>query len=471
MNLTVVSLGPGSRDCLTLGALDAMYAAKTLVLRTGRSDAAKYLTEQGIAYATMDDLYDASEDFDELNAKITAHIAALLEKDDVVYAVADASTDETVLALKESLPLTVLPGVSASSALLAAAPQKGQIKCCSAYALEATDAQHTLIVTELDSRELAGQVKLELLRWYAPSQPVLFFPPSESACRAYTSLTLEEIDRKKKYDHTCALLLPPVSIESKTRFDLYDLVRVMAILRGENGCPWDKEQTHQSLRPYLIEEAYETADAIDQEDWAHVADELGDVLLQVIFQANIAENCGTFELSDITSDICQKMISRHRHIFGSDHCETSAEVLDNWEKIKREERGLQTASDALINVSPGLPPLMRAEKVQKKAANVGFDWDSAKEALPKVHEEADELLEELLAGRDPTEEMGDLLFSCVNVARLSGVEAETALMKANEKFISRFQAMESAINLDGKAIQDLTLSEMDVYWNRNKHCP
>lgn len=471
MNVTVVTLGPGSREHLTLGAMERIRAAKCLVLRTGKSDAAEYLTEQGIPYTTLDAMYNVCEDFDELNAKIAAHIASLAEKTDVVYAVADASTDETATALRAIMPLTVLSGVPQTAPFIAAAPQKGLIKCCSAYALEVTDAQHTLIVTELDSRELAGQVKLQLLKWYAPSHEALFFSPSESALRKYTPLRLEDIDRQKKYDHTCAVLLPPLPVEKKERFDLYDLVRVMGILRGPNGCPWDREQTHTSLAPYLIEEAYETAAAIGEEDWLHVADELGDVLLQVFFQANIGDSTGAFDLCDITSDICAKMITRHRHIFGGDHCETSEDVLRNWEKIKREERGLQTASDALMNVSPGLPPLMRAEKIQKKAANVGFDWDSAREALPKVHEEADELLAEIENGRDPTEEMGDLIFSCVNVARLAGVEAETALMCANEKFISRFKAMENAIKLDGKAIEDLTLSEMDVYWNRNKQCP
>ncbi len=471
MNLTVVTMGPGSREYLTLGAMDRMRAADRLVLRTARSDAARYLSEQGIAYSSLDALYESSEDFDELNAKITAYFTALPDDANVVYAVADAVTDETAAALGDVIPITVFAGVSAAEPLVAAAPQRGQIKRCAAYALEVTDAQHALIVTEIDSRELAGKIKLELLKWYASSHETLFFAPSENAARAYVAVPLEDIDRQKKYDHTCAVLLPPVPVERKERFDLYDLVRVMDILRGENGCPWDKEQTHQSLRPYLIEEAYETAAAIDEEDWTHVADELGDVLLQVVFQASIARSTGTFELSDITSDICAKMISRHRHIFGGETCKTSADVLNRWEQIKREERGFKTASDALMNVPAGLPPLMRAEKVQKKAANVGFDWDSAREALPKIHEEADELLAELIAGRDPTEETGDLLFSCVNVARLAGVEAETALMRANEKFIRRFKAMETSIKLDGKALEDLTLSEMDVYWNRNKQCP
>ena len=201
-----------------------------------------------------------------------------------------------------------------------------------------------------------------------------------------------------------------------------------------------------------------------------MADELGDVLLQVAFQASIGAQYGTFELSDITTAICKKMIHRHRHIFGSDHCETAQDVVDNWEKIKKEERGFKTQSEVLQGVTRGLAPLMRAGKVQKKARDVGFDWDDPLEALQKVHEEADEVAN-AIQEKDAAhleEEIGDLLFSCVNVSRLCGVEAETALQRATEKFVNRFTAMENAILRDGKCLKDLTLSEMDVYWNRVK---
>jgi len=331
-----------------------------------------------------------------------------------------------------------------------------------------TGTQNPLLILECNSKILMGECKLQLLRWYDPDQPILFFPPSQEAVRTYRSLSLSDLDRQESYDHTCAVLIPATPLIARKRFDFYDLVRVMAILRGEDGCPWDKEQNHQTLRKYLIEEAYETAAAIDEEDWDHVADELGDVLLQVVFHAHVGEQYGTMELSDITTYVCRKMIDRHRHIFGTDQCDTAEDVLKNWEKIKNEERGFTTQSAVLNGVSRGLPPLMRAGKVQKKARNVGFDWDDPRDALKKVHEEADEVLEELNAGRDPAMELGDLFFACVNVARLAGVEAETALQQATEKFINRFTAMENAILKDGKQFEGLTLSEMDVYWEGSK---
>lgn len=468
--ITVVSLGPGNREYLTLGAVEQMEKAGRVLLRSGRCDAADYLAERGIAFQTLDALHEECEDFDELIEKAATAVLKMAQESDVCYAVFDAAADETVRALHAQAEIDLLAGVSLSSPFLSAAPQE-KIEVQTASALEITGIQNPLLIVECDSRMLMGDCKLQLLKWYDPDQPVYFFAPSVALKRAYTVLPLCDIDRQEGYDHTCAVLIPAAALTERRRFDFFDLVRVMTILRGENGCPWDKEQDHQSLRKYLIEEAYETAAAIDEEDWPHVADELGDVLLQVVFHAHVGSQYGTMDLSDITSAICRKMIDRHRHIFGTDQCETAEDVVRNWEKIKKAERGFTKQSDVLQGVSNGLPPLMRASKVQKKARDVGFDWDDPRDALKKVHEEADEVLEELDAHRDPTEELGDLFFACVNAARLSGVEAECALQQATEKFIRRFSLMENAILRDGKRLEGLTLSEMDVYWEGSKQHP
>ena len=469
--ITVVSLGPGSRELLTLGAVDTLKKAKKIILRTRVCcGAADYLAEIGLSFDTLDFLHEECEDFDELITRAVQYLLDEAEKQDLCYAVFDAAADETVAALRARADVTVLPGVPLSSPFLAAAPAQSKIEIQTASSLEVTSIQNPLLILECDSKMLAGSCKLQLLAWYDADQPVLFFPPGQGSPRVFRTVPLAGLDRQPRYDHTCAALLPALALTERKRFDFYDLVRVMAILRGEDGCPWDREQTHESLRKYLIEEAYETAAAIDEEDWEHVADELGDVLLQVVFQANIARQYGTFELSDITSDICRKMIHRHRHIFGSDHCETAEDVLVNWEKIKKEERGYKTQGEVLQGVSRGLPPLVRAAKVQKKARDVGFDWNDPRDALEKVHEEAREVLAELEKGNPERLEMevGDLFFACVNAARLAGVDAEGALQKATEKFISRFVAMEKAILQDGKCFQGLTLSEMDVYWESSK---
>ena len=311
-------------------------------------------------------------------------------------------------------------------------------------------------------------MKLWLTDLYDDEMQVIFFPPSENAQRKAVALELSELDRQKKYDHTCCLYVPAAPLNARSRYCFMDLVRIMELLRGPGGCPWDREQTHESLRKYLIEEAYEAVTAIDEDDTDHLADELGDVLLQIVFHASVGQSHGTFAISDVTSNICGKMIYRHAHVFGTADCKTAGDVSVNWEKLKKTEKGLTTQSSVLQDVSKGLPALMRAAKVQKKAADVGFDWDTALEALPKVHEEADEVREEIENGRDPAEELGDLLFSCVNVARLCKLEPELLLKSATEKFIRRFSQMENLIISDGKALEGLTLSEMDVYWNQVK---
>ena len=467
--ITVVSLGPGRREYLTLWAIDEMKKAERLFLRTGLCDAAAYLKESGIAFETMDALHESCEDFDELKDAIARRLLAAAEKQEICYAVFDASADETVAALRERAAIQCLPGMPLCAPFLAAAPEE-RVEVQTASSLEITGTQNPLLILECDSRMLMGECKLHLLEWYDPDQPVRFFPPCGDAARTFVTMPLSEIDRQKKYDHTCAVMIPNAELTQKRRYDFFDLVRVLRLLRGEDGCPWDKEQTHDSLKKYLIEEAYETAAAIDEEDWPHVADELGDVLLQVVFQANIGHQYGTFELSDVTDAICRKMIARHRHIFGGDQCETAEDVTRNWEKIKKEERGYTCQSQVLQGVSRGLPPLMRAGKVQKKARDVGFDWDDPRDALAKVREEADEVAD-ALSEKDAAhlrEELGDLFFACVNVSRLCGEEAEIVLDQATEKFIRRFTAMESAILRDGKRLEGLTLPEMDVYWEGSK---
>ena len=468
--ITVISLGPGPQEHLTLGALSALEKAEKVVLRTEKCDAAAYLREKGISFDTLDHLHETCDDFEELAENAAREVLKAAENVPVCYAVFDAGNDETVrILMQHTADIAILPGMPLSAPLLSQLPQE-KTEIQTAAALSVTGTQNPLLILELDSRMLAGECKLQLLSWYDADTEVYFFPPAAGAKRSFVKIPLCDMDRQKAYDHTAALLIPMQTLENKARYDFYDLVQVMGILRGENGCPWDKEQTHETLRKYLIEEAYETAAAIDDEDWLAVADELGDVLLQVVFQASIGAQYGTFELSDITTAICKKMIHRHRHIFGSDHCETAEDVVDNWEKIKKEERGFKTQSEVLQGVTRGLAPLMRAAKVQKKARDVGFDWDDPMEALQKVHEEADEVADAIREKNAAhlEEELGDLFFSCVNVSRLCGVEAETALQRATEKFVNRFTAMENAILRDGKCLKDLTLSEMDVYWNSSK---
>jgi tetrapyrrole methylase family protein/MazG family protein len=255
------------------------------------------------------------------------------------------------------------------------------------------------------------------------------------------------------------------------RFSLDPLVDVMAKLRGNNGCPWDKEQTHDTLKQYLVEETYEVMEALDTKDTNKICDELGDLLLQIAFHAQIADEEQKYNINDVINAITQKMIRRHPHVFGDIAVKNSEEVLVNWDKIKSEERGGRDKNKSLLaNIPKGLPALARATKLQAKAARVGFDWPNYSGALEKVAEETNELNEAIKAGdyNEIYEELGDLLFAVVNVGRLLDIDAEGALNKTNNKFISRFQYIESKANEAGVNLAELSLAEMDQWWNEAK---
>lgn len=240
-------------------------------------------------------------------------------------------------------------------------------------------------------------------------------------------------------------------------------------LRAPGGCPWDMEQTHETLIPHVLEEAYEVVDAIRSGDPRLICEELGDLLLQPVLHAEIAAGDGTFTLDDVATGLTEKLIRRHPHVFGDASADTSSAVLTQWDAIKRQEKGSQEEG-YLHGVGNGLPALMRGQKIQKKAARVGFDWPDAAPVYDKIREETAELEQAVKNGKaeEVAEELGDLLFSVVNLARKLGVEAEAAMAAANEKFVRRFHAVEAALEAEGRKLGEASLEEMDQAWNRIK---
>lgn len=254
------------------------------------------------------------------------------------------------------------------------------------------------------------------------------------------------------------------------QYTINDLIGIVRTLRGENGCPWDRVQTHESLKKGMIEEAYEAIDALDAGDDRMFANELGDVLLQVVFHAVLAQERDAFDFDTVLNEICTKLIQRHTHVFGKDKAVSAEEALGTWEANKKKEKGQATYTETLMDVPASLPALMRAEKVQKKAAAVGFDWPEAAGAAEKIREEAQELLEAMQSGGQKAieEEYGDLLFSVVNLGRFLKVTPELSMTAATNKFIRRFARMEEEANAMGKDFGAMDLSEKDEIWNKIK---
>ncbi len=255
------------------------------------------------------------------------------------------------------------------------------------------------------------------------------------------------------------------------KYTLDDLVQVIRILRGENGCPWDRVQTHETIRQDMLEEAYEAADAIDKGNMGNLCEELGDVLMQVVFHAEIEAEKGGFTIEDVIRGICEKMVYRHPHVFGNGEvqADTAEQVLVNWEELKKKEKHTETQTEVMKNVPDALPALIRARKVQKKAADVGFDFPDALGAIQKVYEEIQELEESVkLENGTEEEEFGDILFALVNISRFLKINPEFALTKAIKKFINRFEYIEKSALLQGKDLSSMTLEEMDLLWDEAK---
>ncbi|MGN0623929.1 MAG: nucleoside triphosphate pyrophosphohydrolase [Oscillospiraceae bacterium] len=259
-------------------------------------------------------------------------------------------------------------------------------------------------------------------------------------------------------------------ILQKESYDVYDLAEIVKILRSENGCPWDKVQTHQSIRQDFLEEVYEVLEAIDYDNSDMLLEELGDVLLQVVFHTEIESEKKVFDLDDVANDVCKKLIIRHPHVFGDVQADNVDTVLKNWDSIKKETKGQESYTDTLKSVPKVFPSLMRAQKLGKRAARAGMDFDDVNGAYASLEDEVREFKEALEKGtkEDISEELGDILFSCCNVARKLDLDAEDLLTAANEKFIRRFEAVEKSVRQDGSDMTALSIDELDVYWRKAK---
>lgn len=467
--MRTITIAPLSTpQTMTRAAWDAILHADTLYLQTSEHPSATPVLDAGLIFTTMDDLYETADDFDELNEAIAAR---LVSTGDCVYAVMGDGCFAQLPAIekaakKHGFRVDILPGVSYAKAAFPKL-QDAQIYTARTFPRR-VDPDMPLCIQELDNPIIAGEIKLTLSEIYPDEWPVTLATMQKDGHYSYRTFPLSELDRKRKLFAGSVLYVKPASFEERTRYGYYDLVAVMHRLRAPGGCPWDREQTHESLKADLIEECYELNDAIDEQDDAHIIEELGDVLMDVVFHSVIADEQGRFNETDVADGIVKKMIYRHPHVFGSEKAENSADVLKRWDELKQKEKNQKTQKEVLCAVPKRFPALMRSAKVQKRAGKVGFDWNNASEALPKVYEELEELKAAMDGSGNLSEEAGDLLFAAVNVIRLLGLDPEQLLHDASDKFISRFGRMEELAKADGFELSELSLAEQDVYWEKAK---
>ncbi len=535
----VVGLGPG--DVLQLPACNlSLMRGRPVYLRTGRHPVVPYLEREGLRLQPLDDFYGRYDDFDEVYREMAEFLfdTAAALAGPVIFAVpghplvgetvvgillagaagrnvrvrlwpAPSFLDAVVLSLNldpaqglvitESFQLLGGPGPEPGSAATGAEP-------ASSFSIP---PRAGVLVAQVYSQALASEVKLTLMEHFPDDHPLtVIYSAGIRGQERQRQMPLYELDRLNDLDHLTSVYVPPLEpryhirlcqpapdrrktkeqlVAAETpaatlapgacQYPLDPLMAVMDRLLAPGGCPWDREQTHQSLRQYLIEEAYEVVDAIDEGNMHKLCEELGDLLLQVVFHAAIANNRGDFDINRVVVGITAKLKRRHPHVFGEITVNSAAEVVRNWEQIKQMEGTAGAAAHAeeqkrslLAGVPRYLPSLQRAQKVQGKAALVGFDWPDARSASVKLREEWQELQSAWEDGDQDAvrQEFGDLVFALVNVARLLEVDAEEALRAAVDKFMRRFRGIEDKAAARGLALGSLSLPELDAIWDEVK---
>ena len=470
--ITVIGRGVQCGDLTKRGEEEIVKAAREgrkIVVRTANTASYQTVLDLGVPHINLDTVYEKSRNFATLSKNLSK--AVFEQGEDCVYLVdGAASEDNSVKALLKRTRgnLRIIEGVSKVTAIVS----KAKLKNCSYTATSAYELLERegnlalpLVVYDLDDRGLAGDIKLILGEKYGEETGVSFFKNGN-----VKKIPLYQLDWQKEYDYTCALVVGEQSLLEKTRFSLEDLKEIILRLRAPDGCPWDKVQTNESIKMSAVEEAYELVDAIDSNDDEKILEEAGDLLLQTVFHAVMKEETGAFTLTNVLTNLCQKLITRHTHVFGEDKAKDEKGALGVWEENKRKEKGQDTFAKSVNDVPKCFPAAMRAQKVGKRAGKAGLDFkdvESAKEAL------LSELQEFTLAyesgnATETEKELGDLLFSAVNVGRKAGCDCEKALKESCERFAKRFTLAESKAIADGKTVTELSAEAWDEYYQKAK---
>lgn len=477
--ISIVGLGPGDYSLISQGALEALQTGERIFLRTEKHPIVDKLKET-IQYTSLDYFYDSEDNFENVYNKISEYIVELAKEGDLVYAVPGHPrvAEKTVsiiesLASQKGVEVETIASMSFVDAMfnyLQVDPADG-FKLIDAFEIENSyiDTNTSMIITQIYDPFIASNIKLKLMEYYDYDQEVCIVNGAGvKNLESKKYLPLHELDRPENlFDYLSSLYIPKSA--KKMYNTVNDLENIMSTLRGPNGCDWDKKQTHESLKKYIIEEAYELCQAIENDDIDEIIEELGDILLQVVFHAQVGKEEGFFDMKEVVNGICTKLIHRHPHVFNDVDLDMT-KFEKTWEELKQEEKGESSTSEGLRRIPKHLPALIKAEKVQHKAALVGFDWDNIDGVFEKIQEEYKELLDECKQGNIKyiKEELGDLLFSIVNLARFLHIDSEDALNGTSHKFINRFEFMEQRASELHKKFEELSLDEMEELWKEAK---
>ena len=466
--IIIVNIANGDPDLLNIKTVRILQECGHLILRTAAHPLVQWLDQNSISYSSLDDLYDTAEDFDQLLSLISERLWKLARKKEIVYAVSDSITDASVKALFHSKPsggkICVIPGTgisdvfcSASLPLLSGSDLR--IVSATDFLSGEYNPSSSVLITELDNPILAGQVKLFLADKLGDEHEVFLLLKDKGP----VSIPLYQLDRQTGIDHRSAILIPGSGFLERNRFSFSDLEALMKKLRSPDGCPWDRIQTHESLRPYIIEEAWECIACIDQQDPDHLCEELGDLLFQVVFHSSIGSSFGEFSLNDVISSICSKMIHRHPHVFGSCDLKDPETVRAVWEKLKQEETGNRSVSSSLDDVSSGLPSLKYASKTIKKLNGTAAVRSDPKQVLADI----ENLASSLRSGSVPGDSdiLGRLLFLCSELCFILGTDSEMILHQTVDHLKNRLQRVDKEAKDKGKSLEHLTFEELGVYLN------
>ena len=475
MGITIVGLGPGDGRLLTREAWDILSTSETVYCRTQRHPATADLPDT-VNLVSFDHVYDTAVNFDAVYTQIVTELLRLGRQSDIVYAVpghpfiGEATVTQLMAAAEQAgVPVVIIPGLSFVEPALTAVHADG---LDGLQLFDAIDLTNTLypplnpdqpvLLGQVYSRLLAGELKVVLTAVYPEQHTVSLIHAAGTPDESVETIPLYAIDRSRQIGHLTSLYLPPLPYAAS----LSTLAETVAILRGPNGCPWDIEQTPQSMRGSLLEETSEVLDALDADDPDNLCEELGDLLYLLVMQAQMASENEAFTLSDVIAGIEAKLKRRHPHVWGDWEVNSTADVLRNWEILKQNEKE-RSADSLLDNIPAALPALARSQKIQGRVRKVGFDWPDIGGVYAKINEE----IAEVKAAEAPDEradELGDILFVVVNLANWLDVDAESALRGANLKFNRRFRQVERLVAERGLDWADLDLAALDVLWEEVK---